>query len=872
MAGTGKRFSSFLALALVLLEGVSLALVVGILYGTLCKNMNQKFYHKLQARQKELSMVLQDRLNLLETRIRVLSLDNSVRVSLMFGVESPLLEHMKKQYPYSNGAMFFVRKRGNPSYTPQLQDIIWSLKPYLEKYGSGERLHVQRFRGLGGGTLWTLLSIPIKRKDERLGTAFAVYDLSKDTRFWQHMRRRPDSRLLIKAEGDMVDLLSGKRVPLKEGSMELTSEGEGPAWIDLSGEESLIPLDDFPGIFYVSPSKPLHEEKEALVRNLAVLCSGIFLLTLFASFMIARRMGEPLAEMAEQAADIAREPAGRFLNVEKIRYAEFRKLSRAFNAVLLSLMAAQEQLKRRARKELASSEERHRRTLEAAPDAITITRVEDGRYLEVNESFTKLTGYSRDEALGKTVLDLDLYEDPADRERLVRALDSGGGLNAFEVQYRKRNGDTMQTLVSARAIRFDEEDCMIAVVTDITEHKRAEREKRQLETKLQRAHKMEAIGTLAGGVAHDLNNILAGIVSYPELLLMDMPEDSPYRKSIFTIQKAGERAATIVQDLLTLARRGVSISEATNLNNVVSDYLKSPEFEKLLSYHPDVRVETDLEENLLNILGSPVHLFKTLMNLVSNAAEAMPRGGRIVVSIENMYMDRPVQGYDDVEEGDYVVLSVSDTGFGISPEDVERIFEPFYTKKVMGRSGTGLGMAVVWGTVKDHNGYIDVQSREGEGTTFVLYFPVTRRDLAEERPGVSNEKLMGQGETILVVDDVEEQRNLASEMLGRLGYSVSTVESGEKAVEVMQNQRVDLVLLDMIMDPGMDGLATYKRILEMHPGQKAVIASGFSETDRVREAQRLGALRYVKKPYLLEEIGKAVRAELDKKELPAGMV
>ncbi|MBE9593015.1 MAG: response regulator, partial [Proteobacteria bacterium] len=239
----------------------------------------------------------------------------------------------------------------------------------------------------------------------------------------------------------------------------------------------------------------------------------------------------------------------------------------------------------------------------------------------------------------------------------------------------------------------------------------------------------------------------------------------------------------------------------------------------------------------------------TVMNLVYNAAESMPDGGKVFISLENKYIDRLISGYDAVDEGDYVVLTVSDAGIGIAPNDIARIFEPFYTKKVMGRSGTGLGMAVVWGTVKDHNGYIDIQSAVGKGTTFVLYFPVTRKESTKEKSLLTFEDYKGKGESILVVDDMAEQREIASEMLKKLGYSVTSVSSGEEAIDYIKDNSVDLLVLDMIMDPGIDGLETYKRILKLRPGQKAIIVSGFTETGRVREAQKLGAGAYVKKPY-----------------------
>ena len=420
----------------------------------------------------------------------------------------------------------------------------------------------------------------------------------------------------------------------------------------------------------------------------------------------------------------------------------------------------------------------------------------------------------------------------------------------------------LRNRVKARTAELTEKN--IELMNVIEQRKKDEIERFKLESQLQRAQKMEAIGTLAGGVAHDLNNILSGLVSYPELLLMELPEDSPLRKPILTIQKSGENAASVVNDLLTLARRGVAVTEVLNLNRIISDYLNSPGFEKLKVDHDQVQVEMHLEENLLNIVGSPIHLTKTVMNLVSNGVESMPQGGTITINTENRYIDQPIRGYDTIEEGDYVVCSVSDGGVGISSDDIDRIFEPFYTKKVMGRSGTGLGMAVVWGTVKDHNGYIDVRNAEDQGTTFTLYFPVTREKLPKEAIQSSIDKFKGNGELILVVDDVAEQRDIASGMLTKLGYRVATVSSGEEAVQFLQKDHADLLVLDMIMDPGMDGLDTYIKVLEIEPRQKAIIASGFSETDRVKAARNLGAGAYVKKPYTLEKLGTAVRRELDR--------
>jgi signal transduction histidine kinase len=439
--------------------------------------------------------------------------------------------------------------------------------------------------------------------------------------------------------------------------------------------------------------------------------------------------------------------------------------------------------------------------------------------------------------------------------------DEVGQRQKVELELKKHRED-LETIIKERTADLSKTNKELE--TEIAGRKKAERERQRLTIQLQRAEKMEAIGTLAGGVAHDLNNILSGIVSYPELLLLQLPEDSPLKKPILTIKQSGQKAATVVQDLLTLARRGVAITNVVNINHIISDYLKSPEHKRLKSLYPKAQVEINMESNLLNVIGSSVHLSKTVMNLVANAAESMPDGGMIVIKTENRYIDRPVRGYDDVEEGDYAVLSISDAGIGISPDDLSRIFEPFYTKKVMGRSGTGLGMAVVWGTIKDHKGYINVQSKVEKGTSFTLYFPATRKELASDKPQLAIEDYMGKDKSILIVDDIKAQREIASSMLEQLGYPVTSVSSGEEALEYLKSRSADLIILDMIMDPGIDGLETYRRILEMHPGQRAIIASGFSETERVREAQKLGAGEYIKKPYTMEQLGLAVKKELEK--------
>lgn len=520
------------------------------------------------------------------------------------------------------------------------------------------------------------------------------------------------------------------------------------------------------------------------------------------------------------------------------------------------------QERKRAAAELAESEKKYRAMFEDSPDAMSLTQA--GRIVDVNPAWLKLHGYdAKEEIVGKDVIETI---DVQDRHVLQNRRNSWPKMpkTGYCIRDVRRDGATVDVEIFSSHIMLKGHTAILTTIHDLTERKQAEAEKRKLERRLQHSEKMEAIGALAGGVAHDLNNILSGLVSYPELLLLDLPEDSPLREPIETIKKSGQKASAIVQDLLTLARRGVPVTEAVNLNKVILEYLQSPEGESMKRQHPHVHFATDLHPDLRAIMGSPVHLSKALMNLVANAAEAMPEGGTVAICTHNRYLEKKADQGLPLESRDYVVLTVSDTGVGIAKSDLGRIFEPFFTKKKMGRSGTGLGMAVVWGTVKDHGGHIEVDSVIGQGTQFTLFLPATPKSAPQMVCRPPQQPLcMGQGQMILVVDDVEEQREIASGILRRLGYKVAAVASGEAALAYLTKQPVDLLLLDMIMNPGIDGYETYKRALEIRPGLKAVIASGFSENQRVHRTQKLGASGYIKKPYALESIALSVHLALD---------
>lgn len=408
---------------------------------------------------------------------------------------------------------------------------------------------------------------------------------------------------------------------------------------------------------------------------------------------------------------------------------------------------------------------------------------------------------------------------------------------------------SLQRLVGQRTADLEQE---------LADRIEAEKEKERLLQEVHRAKKMKAIGLLAGGVAHDLNNILAGAVGYSDLVMRKIADDSPLRHYFTEIRESGRRAAAVVADLLTISRDAAAERTVVDLNLIIKEYSQSAEQQNLVVHYPEIDFRFVCAVAPLKLACSVIHLKKSLMNLVINAAEATKQGVVTVRAAELTEKNREVLSAP-LKAENYVVLSVEDSGPGIADEDLEHIFDPFFTKKKLGHSGTGLGLAVVWNTIQEHQGHIEVSRPATGGSCFALYLPASEEALEQTCEHAVSE-LEGQGEHVLVIDDEEHIRILATGLLSDLGYRVSTAASGEEAIRFLQKHpHVDLLLLDMLMDPGLNGYQTYKQIKSFLPDQKALISSGFSESEEVRKTLALGAGGYLKKPYTLADLGVAIK-------------
>jgi len=409
----------------------------------------------------------------------------------------------------------------------------------------------------------------------------------------------------------------------------------------------------------------------------------------------------------------------------------------------------------------------------------------------------------------------------------------------------------------------DQLELLVEQRTTDLRHEMAERER--LEQALQHTRKMEALAQLASGVAHDLNNILSGIVSYPDLLLAQIDEKNPLRESLQTIRDSGTRAANVVQDLLSVTRPVPRVTEPVDVNAVISEYLDSPEGLTLLSENRNIQVELALEPRLSSIRSTPVDITKVVMNLVINAMDAMPDGGRLHIATRFEPTNDNAKVRPHAKYQDHIVLSVADSGIGIGAEEQQRIFEPYYSKKERGRSGTGLGLTTVWNIVDGCGGRIFVDSSP-QGTIFELFIPAIDQDPRSQLEEVALLDEASGNELLLIVDDEPEQRDLIGSMLNALGYRTVTASSGEEAIDLVKRQSYDLVILDMAMPPGMNGLETFEELLRVNPIQKAILSSGLLRSDEIHHARELGIASMLAKPYRLAELARTVRVELTRKD------
>jgi two-component system, cell cycle sensor histidine kinase and response regulator CckA len=507
--------------------------------------------------------------------------------------------------------------------------------------------------------------------------------------------------------------------------------------------------------------------------------------------------------------------------------------------------------------ELQVSEKRFRTLAEVAWEGIAI--YDNSLLLEANKQFYAMFGY-RQEELAKEQF-WDALFTPESIAAMREHSESEQAVS-FEVIGIHKDGNKIHIEVKTCSIEYLGRTARVLIMRDISHIVKHEREKLALQEKLAQASKLNALGLMAGSVAHDLNNILTAVVSYPDLLLAQMEEGEKYYDEIKKIQGAGKQAAAVVADLVSIARGGIRKTRIADLNTIVREHLKSIEHSERLLHFPEVFVQISLQQDLACIECSPEHIKKVLLNLIGNALESIRKEGVVSIETKNCTISDPVATeLYTLEPGHYVKLTVADNGPGIDPQAIDNIFTPFYSTKQKKKSGTGLGLSIVWNVIQEHKGLIEVKNLN-PGVAFEIYFRATENEMSVHQDSSTLEPVKGNGETILIVDDQKDQNFIIGKMLDMLGYNFLSVTSGEEAVAFLQNNSADLVFLDMLMGDGWNGRQTYEKILEVSPNQKAVIISGYCEMTEIEKAKDLGVLACLEKPISLQSLKMVIQEAL----------
>ncbi len=512
---------------------------------------------------------------------------------------------------------------------------------------------------------------------------------------------------------------------------------------------------------------------------------------------------------------------------------------------------------------LRISEEKFSRAFKLSPDVIVITRLPDGLCIDINQEFTEVLGWTAEEAIGRTTApgDLDIWANNADREKLMTGIKESGQVIGLEARFKHKDGKTLIGLISAKIIEIDGKPCLLSVTRDITEHTKTLEKQKNLELQMLQVQKLESLGVLAGGIAHDFNNILMAVIGHSELAQRRLPAESPALENLRQINLAASRAADLANQMLAYSGKGKFVVEALNLSQIIT------EMEHILSVSVSKKalLRYDLSDDLLSVEADATQLQQVIMNLVINASDAIgDESGTIAISTGMMDCDRSYLQEswlnDNLNPGRYVFIEVADTGCGIAPENVERIFEPFFSTKFTGR---GLGMAAVLGIVRGHNGAIKIYTELNQGSTFKVLLPASALPVRQQINQGKTAPLQESG-SVLLVDDEETVRNIGIEMLSEFGFKPLIAADGKEALEIFkqQHQQIRFVLMDLTM-PRMNGEEAFREFRRIDPDVKVIICSGYNEQEVSQKFVGKGLAGFLKKPYLFSELQEKIQRLLN---------
>ncbi len=834
-----KRFSTYLVTTFIVLATLSVFVILVALYGYFGKRVESEFRKKILAQKGQAEIILNNRISNVSGMLKDLGSDNIIRVTVMLDGYSQLQERVSEFYPSREGVYFFVKKQGEDSVIPEtysqisakLMDFVQTGYPYGEVLVDGDKRHL----------VWWL-STPIMDQSQLMGTAHVLYDMTRDLKLINSVLHAVNGDVSMVIDDKLYSLTSANAFQLDDDMLKAIAMNL--ELVPLGKKFILSKIYGFDNLYFQSSQEALVGEKRKVTLWIGLLSIVFLAMSILVSIYLGKKLVEPLRQMTQMAIQISEGQKDLWFEDKRSNYWEFNQLSQAFNYMLANLKDAEEQ-------------SRYKELLENVDDAVYILDLE-GHVMEANEAAYSRLGYTPQQFFKLNLAEIIPREDAGSIiDQLGKGIQNHKPQKiVVETSHIKTDGKLIPVEIRSRAISFRGRDVILNAARDISLRIEAEKEKKLLQGQLLHSQKMEAIGTLAGGIAHDFNNLLMGIQGYVSLMRLQTNPDDPNCEYIQGIENAVTNAANLTNQLLGFARKGKYELKQTCINDLVISSTKM-----FTRTRKEIVTHNQLQDNLWTVRADPGQIEQVLINFYLNAWHAMPQGGDLCIQTENVYLSDHYCKPFEVPGGNYVKVSVTDTGVGIDKEIIERIFEPFFTTKDIGK-GTGLGLASAYGIIKNHNGIIRVYSEKDHGATFNIYLPSS--DLEEPVDTAVNSQLLKGNETILLVDDEKAAILVEKLMLEELGYTVLPVRSGRRAIELYKENKAgfDLVALDMIM-PEMNGKDTYDELKKINPKVKVLLVSGYSLNKQIEELMGLGCKGYIQKPFDIVGLSQKVREALD---------
>jgi PAS domain S-box-containing protein len=836
---TRKSFSTYLVTTFVVLATLSVFVILIALYGYFGKQVELEFRKKILAEKGQAEILLNNRISNISGMLKDLGSDNIIRVTVMLDDQSQLEDRISEFYPARQGVYFFINKQREKSVTPRSYPKLSNklIEFVQNNYPYGEVVEDDGHTRL----LWWF-STPIMHQTQLMGTAYALYDMTQDHKLISVVNQTVSGGVSIVTSDRMYSLISKTSVPLSEEmrrNIDMQLE-----LLPLGNQVILSKIDGFENLYFQSSLQALTSAKLKVSLWIGLLSIIILTVSIIMSIYLGKKMVAPLRRMTKKAIRISEGEKDLQFENNGNNYWEFNQLSQAFNFMLANLKDAEEQA-------------RYKELLENVDDAVYILD-RKGNVLEANEAAYLPLGYSPEQFFKLNLTDLvpaedagliiDQLGDDAEQQIPKKMM--------LETSHLKIDGMPLPVEIHSRPMSYRGRDVILNVARDIAARIETEKEKKHLESQLIHSQKMEAVGTLAGGIAHDFNNLLMGIQGYTSLIRLQTDSEDSNEEYIQGIENAVTNAANLTNQLLGFARKGKYTLRQTSLNTIVDSSTQM-----FMRTRKEIVTHKKLQDKPWTVKIDPAQIEQVLLNLYLNAWHAMADGGEIYIQTENVSLSNEYCKPFEVPGGNYVKVSVTDTGVGIDKAIIERIFEPFFTTKDVGK-GTGLGLASAYGIIKNHNGIIRVYSEKKYGTTFNVYLPAS--DFKEVDDIEISTAMIKGNEAILLVDDEETTIHVEELMLKELGYQVVPALSGKRAIELYKEKMVyfDLVALDMIM-PEMNGKDTYDALKKINPNVKVLLVSGYSLNKQIEDLMDQGCNGFIQKPFDIVQLSQKLREVLE---------